>query len=580
VRRPRFSIVSIAVIAVALVLDFGSGALAGGASAFAASASLPLDSGIGLIKMGGSSSSSGNNWNQLTNTNMYSVIVVGGVNAPSAGQLPGRSLLYACGVNVPDASWSSTCGVSWTAATANGWILKDASGNNVSYGSSGYYLADVGNPSYQQAWVSAMTSILSSTPGIDGVMIDNVQGSLFTPSPTYPDNASYRAAMQSFIGAVGPALMAKGYYVDVNASMNDTTTSGWQTSFGNQCDGSQAIWWYRQLAPDVNGFTSEYWEMNWDSAGSIRLSGTSSCSQNWDGWERLVAAVQGMGKDFIPITSGTSDSAGVAKSTYLKASFLLDYDGGSSAFVYAAGGPGNYSAQVDDQMGGAAWTLNLGQPVAAKYQVGIGWRRDFTGGTVVIDPASGGSQTFALGGTYLLPDGTQVTSVTLQSGSALILPLASAPATTATTTSATTTTTTATTTTTPPTTTTPTTTTTTPTTTSATTTTTTVTTTPAAQPPTNTRVPAISGRTVVGQTLTASRGSWTGSPTSYAYAWSSCDTAGAHCSPIAGATASTLQLRSAQAGATLVVTVTAANAAGRRSATSSPTGVVKQNTKR
>src|SRR6266516_365609 len=41
--------------------------------------------------------------------------------------------------------------------------------------------------------------------------------------------------------------------------------------------------------------------------------------------------------------------------------------------------------------------------------------------------------------------------------------------------------------------------------------------------PKNTAVPTISGTTRVGQTLTASTGSWSGSPTSYAFQWQHCD---------------------------------------------------------
>jgi hypothetical protein len=386
-----------------------------------------LRSGIGLVRWGGGSGPS-NNWRALTNMNRYSVVLVGAANAPAAAGLPGRSLLYACGVNVPTASWSGTCGVSWTTAVAKGWILKDASGNYASFdGGDGFYLADVGNPSYQRAWLGQMLALLHRYRGIDGVLIDNVIGStIYPPDPpaTYPDNASYRAAMKSFMDYVGPALQAKGYYVDVNASMIDTTTPGWQASFGNQCDGSQFIWWYHLLARDVRAFTTESWEMNWDSSGSIRLSGTASCDQNWDGWQRLVARVQGMGKDFIPLTSGPGDAGGVAKSTYLKASFLLDYNGGTSAFVYAAGGPTVYSGSADDWMGGAPWTYNLGRATGGKTRVGVGWRRDFRSGTVVLNPNPVSSQTFPLAATYILPDGSRTTAVTLDPGSALILRLA------------------------------------------------------------------------------------------------------------------------------------------------------------
>ena len=93
-------------------------------------------------------------------------------------------------------------------------------------------------------------------------------------------------------------------------------------------------------------------------------------------------------------------------------------------------------------------------------------------------------------------------------------------------------------------------------------------------PPTNTTAPAISGTAQQGQTLTTSNGSWTGSPTGYAYAWEDCNSSGASCTTISGATQSTYTLASADVGDTIRSVVTATNAGGSTPATSSATGVV------
>jgi len=91
-------------------------------------------------------------------------------------------------------------------------------------------------------------------------------------------------------------------------------------------------------------------------------------------------------------------------------------------------------------------------------------------------------------------------------------------------------------------------------------------TTTAVQPPgspANTVLPAISGSTGLGATLTCSQGTWTGAPTSYGYQWLRNGT------NISGATASTYVITSTDQGTSLTCTVTATNSFGSRSATSS-----------
>ena len=68
------------------------------------------------------------------------------------------------------------------------------------------------------------------------------------------------------------------------------------------------------------------------------------------------------------------------------------------------------------------------------------------------------------------------------------------------------------------------------------------------QPPVNTSKPTITGQTVVGDTLTASNGSWSNSPTGYGYQWQDCNSSGTNCSNISGATSSSYKLASGDAG--------------------------------
>src|SRR5205085_1796134 len=94
-------------------------------------------------------------------------------------------------------------------------------------------------------------------------------------------------------------------------------------------------------------------------------------------------------------------------------------------------------------------------------------------------------------------------------------------------------------------------------------------------PPSNTSLPTVSGTAQDGQTLTASHGTWAGTPTiTYAYQWRRCDSAGANCSNIASASATTYVLTSADVGSTIRANVTATNPGGSVTATSAKTATV------
>lgn len=92
--------------------------------------------------------------------------------------------------------------------------------------------------------------------------------------------------------------------------------------------------------------------------------------------------------------------------------------------------------------------------------------------------------------------------------------------------------------------------------------------------PVNKTLPTIPGTAVVGVTLVATRGTWSGSPTSFRFAWLRCDTNGAACAGITGATAKIYTPSLADVGHTLRIKVTARNSSGSTAATSHATGIV------
>ena len=95
--------------------------------------------------------------------------------------------------------------------------------------------------------------------------------------------------------------------------------------------------------------------------------------------------------------------------------------------------------------------------------------------------------------------------------------------------------------------------------------------------PTNTVEPRITGTAMVGSRLTATRGSWTESPTSYGYQWNAVRTGGAadasNCAVIGGASTEQYVLQ-ADVGKRLRVRVTASNADGAKTVASNATAIV------
>jgi hypothetical protein len=93
--------------------------------------------------------------------------------------------------------------------------------------------------------------------------------------------------------------------------------------------------------------------------------------------------------------------------------------------------------------------------------------------------------------------------------------------------------------------------------------------------PTNTALPSISGLLQDGQLLNVGTGTWSGTdPISYSYQWQLCNALGQACKEISGASGSSLKLDPSEIGSTLAVVVTATNAAGSSSVTSSLSGLI------
>ena len=97
--------------------------------------------------------------------------------------------------------------------------------------------------------------------------------------------------------------------------------------------------------------------------------------------------------------------------------------------------------------------------------------------------------------------------------------------------------------------------------------------------PSNTSPPTIAGTVQQGQTVTADKGTWSGTdPITYTYEWLRCHSSGDRCSTLSGVTGTTYLLGSQDVNHTLRVAVTAKNADGVSSVTSLATEAAKAST--
>jgi hypothetical protein len=82
--------------------------------------------------------------------------------------------------------------------------------------------------------------------------------------------------------------------------------------------------------------------------------------------------------------------------------------------------------------------------------------------------------------------------------------------------------------------------------------------------------PVVEGVVGPGATLTATMGTWTGTPRSFAYQWRRCSPTTSACVDVAGATTETYTLTPADSGSLMRVLVVATNEVGSGGALSPP----------
>lgn len=290
------------------------------------------------------------------------------------------------------------------ATPGDAWRLHDRAGRVLALHDEYAYLdpGNVGRATYQAQCLRRLARI--KVDGYDGVLGDDInvypghglgEGG-GTPIAEYPTDASYGDAMVGAMRRIGPGAARLGLPVIPNVGADP----------GTRAHRGRAL----AIARATSGYFQEFWT-RWKGTGP----GHGDAA--WEAGATLAQEVQALGKPFIASTHhGPGPQGLTADQQYAVASFWLVWDGRQdSGWGYHVSG---------DPVAGfsPAWGPDIGAPLdAARVRVGVGWRRRYSAGIVVVNPSTAASQRFELGAGYRKPDGSVAATVVLPPASGMVL---------------------------------------------------------------------------------------------------------------------------------------------------------------
>jgi hypothetical protein len=279
------------------------------------------------------------------------------------------------------------------------WFLKEASGKRIAEQNYPWlWLADVGNPAYQERWTKNVLATLQSGPW-DGVFMDdtNTTAKFHVDPPSriarYPTDGAYQAAVGSMLAFAGPQITATGKLAIPNFG-------AWQE--------------YPEVVAGWLALVSGGMDQMFTKWSPVPGRGYAD-PRRWKAQLEEIQTTERMGKRFLAVTSaGQNDTQAVR---YGWASALL-VGGGRTAFF--AGGASSGDTWSSD------YEIPLGEPTSSANPIGNGgWSRAFGNGLVVVNPTTL-TLRVSFGGIYNGSGLTNAEEATLAPHSAFILTRAAA----------------------------------------------------------------------------------------------------------------------------------------------------------
>jgi hypothetical protein len=274
-----------------------------------------------------------------------------GIQDPGSCAAQPRLNQVAYGIN--DFCWISQYHPEWFLLNNKGQRILASPGSDT-------YRMDLGNPAWRKFFTNRVIKYQASK-GWSGLFLDNLEASLSFIQrdghtlAKYPTDASYQAAIRGFLE-----------YLKTNYSQ--TYNRPVVTNIIARRDESS---WFGYM-PYLDGAMQESWAVDWSPNGYVS-------TEKWKSDLALAEKTQSQGKHIVLVSQG--GQADTNRQNFAYASYLL-ISNGKAAFRY--GSAANYR-QV--------WLynnyqVNLGTPLGPRYQTGTSWRRDFTGGYVIVDPVN------------------------------------------------------------------------------------------------------------------------------------------------------------------------------------------------
>lgn len=287
--------------------------------------------------------------------------------AQARQDFPGLDIYaYASAVTCSDSFFT---GLSGSRAIAAGYALRDLSGNVISNGGYGGAIGDPGDPAYQAEWAQTVIAEHKGA-GVYTFIDDIVQSShIGNAIPVkYPTQASWRAAMVAFISAVGPKLKTAGKVM--------LNTGAWYPGNPTFDDGRSSIEWATTLGPFGTSCMIENGFQTIDGSNTIRTMG-AGWTQNWDGWAKVITAVEAAGADYVGVANAPAGDS--PEAIYLKASGLLFMNRPGSSTMF-------HCDDLSSSPFGPKIAKNMGAAKGPAVLSGQTWTRNFDNGSVSVNP--------------------------------------------------------------------------------------------------------------------------------------------------------------------------------------------------